>query len=109
MLWGWFKTRLVEQGTSADIAAAGVLAGGLAKKYGNDVFIESARVAMAAEPGNLHTYFIGLCETAAGKRVQLGRPGQMSDAQRESLNDVAIAEAKRILFGTKPAGDVIDA
>lgn len=107
-LWAWFKTRLVEQGTSPDVKAAGMLAGGLAQKYGNDVFLESARVAMTAEPGNLHTYFVGLCETAVGKRPGLKRTTGLSDADRIAANAQADEEAKRLLFGAKSTGEVID-
>lgn len=108
-LWAWLKARLVEQETSPDAKAAGVLAGGLATKYGNDVFVESVRAAMDAEPGNVHTYLIALCQTAAGKRVPLGKPGHMTDEQREAANAAATEEAMRRLRAGRAGGDVIDA
>lgn len=108
-LWAWVKSTLVEQKASADIKAAGTLAGKLAAKYGADVFADAARAAMASPPVDLHTYLVGLCETAAGKRVSLGRPGHMTDQQREAANAAATEDAMRRLLAGRAGGDVIDA
>ena len=111
-LWAWVKTTLVEQKSCPDIKAAGVLAGKLAAKYGADVFADAARAAMATPPVDLHTYLVGLCETAAGKRVSLGRPGHMTDEQREAINAAETQKAKdlyRQRYSPASAGDFIDA
>lgn len=71
-LWAALKIAMVEQRTCPDHKEAGVLLGGLAKKYGNDVFLEAMRQTVANSPGDTHTYLIALCETAAGKRPGLG-------------------------------------
>lgn len=110
-LWAWVKTRMVEQGSSADIKAAGILAGKLASKYGNDVFITALREGERTEPGNAHTYVVELCERAAGKRVALAKPGQMSDAEREAANAAETKKAMDLYQARYGAGDadVIDA
>ena len=53
--------------------AAGELLGAAAAKYGKDVFREAARATLTAMPIAPHSYLIELCETAAGKRVPLGK------------------------------------
>lgn len=102
-LWAALKIALVDQKTSDDHKAAGVLLGKLASKYGNDVFIEAARQAVAANPVDMHTYLVGLCETAAGKRQRLGGTGPLTDAARQAANDESDAEALRILNGGRAA------
>lgn len=72
-LWAALKTTLVEQAKCKDLKAAGTLLGAAAAKYGNDVFLEACRETVKASPVDAHTYLIALCETAAGKRVQLNR------------------------------------
>jgi len=72
-LWRLVKQAFVEQKTCPDTKAAGVLAGGIAAKYGNDVFLEAARAMERTCPVDAHTYLVGLCETAAGKRQPLNK------------------------------------
>jgi hypothetical protein len=86
-LWAWVKTRMVEQGSSADVKAAGVLAGKLASKYGGDVFIEALRQGEIADPGDVHTYVVALCELAAGKRVPLTKPGSHTGFQTKNYRE----------------------
>jgi hypothetical protein len=74
-LWAALKAKLVEQSTCGDLKEAGVLLGKAAKQYGEPVFLDAARTTLAKDPapGNAHTYFIELCEVAAGKRRPLSR------------------------------------
>lgn len=72
-LWAALKTTLVEQAKCKDLKAAGTLLGAAAAKYGNDVFLDACRETVKVAPVDAHTYLIALCETAAGKRVQLNR------------------------------------
>jgi hypothetical protein len=106
-LWHDLKALLVAQETAATTKAAGVLAGGLASKYGQDVFLEATRATLAANPADAHTYLIALCETAAGKRQSLGKQG-MSEAERQALNARTTAEAAALL-GFPAQGEIIDA
>lgn len=93
-LWAWFKTAMVEQKTCPDLKDAGKLAGGVAAKYGSDVFLAALREGERMQPGNAHTYVIELCERSAGNRVPLGRPGAMSDEQLAAKNAEETAKAK---------------
>ena len=69
--------------------AAGVLAGGIAAKYGNDVFLEAARAMERANPVNAHTYLVGLCETAAGKRQSLNKQEALEQRNRNVAQEWA--------------------
>lgn len=93
-LWRLVKTALVEQKTCADVKAAGVLAGGMAAKYGNDVFLEAARAMEHANPVDAHTYLIGLCETAAGKRQPLNKQEALEQRNRNVAADWAAQGAE---------------
>lgn len=81
-LWRSLKLALVDQETSKDVAAAGVLLGAASSKYGKDVFLQAARETVKAAPLNAHTYLIGLCEVAAGKRVSLNRQEAIEQQNR---------------------------
>jgi len=83
------KAALVEQQTCPDAKAAGVLAGGMAAKYGNDVFLDAARAMERANPVDAHTYLIGLCETAAGKRQSLNKQEALEQRNRNVAQDWA--------------------
>lgn len=107
-LWASLKAMLVEQKTSKTVKDAGLLLGKHAAKYGKEVFVDAARATVAAAPVDGHSFLVALCETAAGKRVPLGKPGALSDAQLTAMNQQADTEAKRLLFGAK-TGEVIDA
>lgn len=84
-VWRALKEALVEQQTSKTTKDAGVLLGALASKYGKDVFLEAATTTVGANPVNAHTYLVGLCETAAGKRQSLNR----QEAQEQRNRNVA--------------------
>lgn len=88
-LWRLVKAALVEQQTCPDAKAAGVLAGGMAAKYGNDVFLDAARAMERANPVDAHTYLIGLCETAAGKRQSLNKQEALEQRNRNVAQDWA--------------------
>ena len=88
-LWRLVKTAFVAQETCADMKAAGVLAGGIAAKYGNDVFLEAARAMEHANPVNAHTYLVGLCETAAGKRQSLNKQEALEQRNRNVAQEWA--------------------
>lgn len=75
-LWASIKTNFVQQETCKDAKEAGVLAGALAKKYGNDVFIDAARELVRVNPGNWHTYLVELCEVASGRRQAVSQPNK---------------------------------
>lgn len=93
-LWRLVKTALVEQETCPDVKAAGVLAGGMAAKYGNDVFLEAARAMEQANPVNAHTYLVGLCETAAGKRQPLNKQEALEQRNRNVAQEWAAEGAE---------------
>lgn len=105
--WGELKATFVGQETCPDAKAAGVLLGGLAKKYGKDVFEAAMRETLANRPGYAHTYLVELCEVAAGRRQSLGKPPALSDEDRQAINDRNNAEAMRMLSAGK--GEIIDA
>lgn len=81
-LWRLVKIALVEQKACPDIKAAGVLAGGMAAKYGNDVFLDAARAMERVNPVDAHTYLVGLCEKAAGKRQPLNKQEALEQRNR---------------------------
>lgn len=81
-LWKALKASLVEQGTSADIKAAGVLLGKAAKDYGELVFLEACRETLREERVNTHTFLIGLCERAVGRRTG-AQPKSFAQQDRE--------------------------
>lgn len=93
-LWRLVKTALVDQQACADVKAAGVLAGGMAAKYGNDVFLDAARAMERANPVDAHTYLIGLCETAAGKRQSLNKQEALEQRNRNVAADWAAEGAE---------------
>lgn len=107
-VWSDLKLLLIDQQACPTAKAAGEVLGKHATKYGKDVFLEAGRATIAANPVDALTYLVALCETAAGKRVALGRPGPLTDEQRESINAASDAAAKRLLFGAR-TGEVIDA
>lgn len=81
-LWKALKASLVEQGTSADIKAAGVLLGKAAKDYGELVFLEACRETLREQRVNTHTFLIGLCERAVGRRTS-AQPKSFAQQDRE--------------------------
>lgn len=107
-VWGDLKAVLVEQHACPTPKAAGEILGKHATRYGKDVFLDAARATLANAPVDAHTYLVGLCEIAAGKRISLGRPGHLTDAQRDAANDESDRQAKQLLFGSK-TGETIDA
>jgi uncharacterized protein YdaU (DUF1376 family) len=92
-LWRDLKTLFVDHEAADDIKAAGNLLGGLAKKYGSDVFKEAARAMLAASPRPVepHAYLVAMCETAAGRRVALDQPKETAyqRANRERMEAFA--------------------
>lgn len=86
-LWSDLKNALVLEGTSANHRDAGTLLGKAASKYGRDVFIDAARQTLAEPRLNTHTFLIGLCERAAGRRVPVNRQEAIEQRNR------AVAEA----------------
>lgn len=88
-LWRVVKSTLVEQKTCKDAKAAGVLAGAMAAKYGSDVFQDAVRAMERANPVDAHTYLIGLCETAAGKRQPLNKQEALEQRNRNVADEWA--------------------
>lgn len=78
-LWANLKTALVEQRTSKDVKAAGVLLGGLATKYGKDLFLDACRETAAEQRVDTHTFLVSACERLAGKRVSPNRQVALED------------------------------
>ena len=91
-LWAALKTSMVEQHACADLKAAGTLLGKAAKQYGEAVFLEAARATVDAQPGNTHTYFIELCERAAGRRQPLNRQEALEQRNRTVADEWAAGD-----------------
>lgn len=86
-LWADLKTAMVADGKCADFKAAGALLTASAKKYGEEVFVAAARETVAEPRAETHSYFIGACERAAGKRAPVNRQEAIEQRNR------AVAEA----------------
>lgn len=72
-LWRDAKAAFVEAGSAKTVKQAGELLGAMASKFGKLIFVEALAETLKATPVDPHTYLVGLCEKAAGRRPGLNR------------------------------------
>lgn len=82
LLWATLKTALVDEKTCASLKEAGVLLGKAAKDYGEIVFLDACRETVREPRVNTHTFLIGACERAAGRRAPVNRQEAIEQRNR---------------------------
>lgn len=81
-LWRDAKLAFVESGSAKDFKQAGELLGAMASKFGKLIFVDALTETLKATPVDPHTYLVGLCEKAAGRRPGLNRQEAIEERNR---------------------------